>query len=192
MLTSADSSILTIRRLAARALATLAAVLATGAIVLPAEPTGALAASTPTCATSGLVIWLNQEGGGGALGSIYYKLELTNLSGHTCTLYGFPGVAAVNLAGRQLGLAATREQTPKKGLVTLAGGRATLANSETATAIVRIIDVGALPGCRPVAAAGLRVYPPGQTRSKVVPFPFETCSRGGRSNLIVQAVSASE
>ncbi len=171
MLTSADWRIPKVRRLAVRASATLAATLATGAIVLPAEPPGALAASTPTCATSGLVIWLNQEGGGGALGSIYYKLELTNLSGHACTLYGFPGVAAVNLAGRQLGLAATRETTPKN---------------------VRIVDVGALPGCRPVAAAGLRVYPPGQTRSKVIPFPFETCSRGGRSSLLVQAVSASE
>ena len=192
MLTSADWSIPKIRRLARRASATLAAALAMGAIVLPAEPTGALAASTPTCATSGLVIWLNQEGGGGALGSIYYKLELTNLSGHTCTLYGFPGVAAVDLAGRQLGLAAARESTPKKGLVTLAGGVSTLTNHETATAIVRIVDVGALPGCRPVAAAGLRVYPPGQTPSKVIPFPFETCTRGGRSSLLVQAVSASE
>ncbi len=192
MLTSADWRVPKVRRLAVRASATLAATLATGAIVLPAEPPGALAASTPTCATSGLVIWLNQEGGGGALGSIYYKLELTNLSGHACTLYGFPGVAAVNLAGRQLGLAATRETTPKNGLVTLAGGRSTLTNHETATAIVRIVDVGALPGCRPVAAAGLRVYPPGQTRSKVIPFPFETCSRGGRSSLLVQAVSASE
>jgi hypothetical protein len=120
------------------------------------------------------------------------SIELTNLSGHTCTLDGFPGVAAVNLAGRRLGLAATREQTPKKGLVTLAAGASTFTSSETATAIVRIVDVGALPGCRPVAAAGLRVYPPGQTRSKVIPFPFETCSRGGRSSLLVQAVSASE
>jgi hypothetical protein len=192
MLTSADRSIPKIRRLAGRASATLAATLAMGAIVLPGQPTGALAASTPTCATSGLVIWLNQEGGGGALGSIYYKLELTNLSGRTCTLYGFPGVAAVNLAGRQLGLAATRESTPKKGLVTLSGGASTLSSNETATAIVRIIDVGALPGCRPVVAAGLRVYPPGQTRSKVIPFPFEICSRGARSSLLVQAVSASE
>jgi len=191
MLTFADSSMSNIRRRAARTLATLAAVLAAGAIVFPAEPTGALAASTPACATSGLVIWLNQEGGGGALGSVYYKLELTNFSGHACTLNGFPGVAAVNLAGRQLGLAATREQTPKKGLVTLAGGPSTLTGGESATAIVRIIDVGALPGCRPVVAAGLRVYPPGQTRSKVIPFPFETCTRGGRSSLLVQAVSAS-
>jgi hypothetical protein len=186
------SRILTLRRLAARASAALPAGLALGALALPADPSGALAASTPACTTSGLVIWLNQEGGGGALGSIYYKLELTNLSGHACTLYGFPGVAAVNLAGRQLGLAATREPTPKKRLVTLAGAHATLTNGDTATALVRIIDVGALPGCRPVAAAGLRVYPPGQTRSKVIPFPFETCSRGGRSNLLVQAVGAQE
>jgi hypothetical protein len=194
MLTSRNPRSPRLRRLAARVLAVLGAGLAAGAILLPAEPTGALAASTPACATSGLVIWLNQESGGGALGSVYYKLELTNLSGHACTLYGYPGVAAVSLAGRQLGLAATHEVTPKKGLVTLAGGRSTLTGNETATAtaIVRIVDVGALPGCRPVSAAGLRVYPPGQTRAKVVPFPFETCTRGRLSNLLVQAVSASE
>lgn len=185
MLTSRNPRSPRLRRLAAPVLAVLGAGPAAGAIVLPAEPAGAFAVSTPACATSGLVIWLNQEGGGGALGSIYYKLELTNLSGHACTLYGYPGVAAVSLAGRQLGLAATREPTPKKDVVTLA-------NSETATAIVRIVDVGALPGCRPVSAAGLRVYPPGQTRAKVVPFPFETCTRGGRGNLLVQAVSGSE
>jgi hypothetical protein len=192
MLRPFASHILVLRRRCARASAASAAALALGALALPAGPTGALAASTPACTTSGLVIWLNQEGGGGALGSIYYKLELTNLSGHACTLYGFPGVAAVNLAGRQLGLAATREPTPRKPLVTLAGAHATLTDGDTASALIRIVDVGALPGCRPVAAAGLRVYPPGQTRSKVIPFPFETCSRGGRSNLLVQAVGAQE
>lgn len=192
MLRPFTSHILVLRRRCARASAASAAALALGALALPAGPTGALAASTPACTTSGLVIWLNQEGGGGALGSIYYKLELTNLSGHACTLYGFPGVAAVNLAGRQLGLAATREPTPRKPLVTLAGAHVTLTDGDTASALIRIVDVGALPGCRPVAAAGLRVYPPGQTRSKVIPFPFETCSRGGRSNLLVQAVGAQE
>ena len=163
--------------------------LAIGTFALSATPTGALAASTPKCATSSLVVWLNQEGGGGTLGSIYYKLELTNLSGHPCTLYGYPGVAAVNLAGHQLGVAAVREPTPATRPVTLASGSSTLANGSTATALVRIIEVGALPGCRPVAAAGLRVYPPGQTRSKVIPFPFEACSRAGRGNLAIQAVT---
>lgn len=189
MLRPSRSHVRTLRRLVGRTGIALVPVLALGATAVPAQPTGALAAGTPKCATSGLVIWLNQEGGGGTLGSIYYELELTNLSGHTCTLYGYPGVAAVNLAGRQLGAAARREPTPGKGLVTLASGSSTLNNGSTATALVRIVDVGALPGCRPVAAAGLRVYPPGQTRSKVIPFPFEACSRAGHTNLAIQAVA---
>jgi hypothetical protein len=192
MLKAARTRFQTPRRVVLRAALALAPVLALGAAAVPTQPTAALAAGTPRCATSGLVVWLNQEGGGGTLGSIYYKLELTNLSGHTCTLYGYPGVAAVNLAGHQLGGAAMREATPGKGLVTLANGSSTLNNSSTATAIVRIVTVGALPGCRPVAAAGLRVYPPGQKSSKVIPFPFEACSRAGHSNLVVQAVAKGE
>ncbi len=192
MLRAARPRFQTPRRVAVRAALALVPVLALGAVAVPTQPTVALAAGAPECATSGLVVWLNQEGGGGTLGSIYYKLELTNLSGHTCTLYGYPGVAAVNLAGHQLGGAAMRERTPGKGLVTLASGAATLDNSSTATAIVRIVTVGALPGCRPVAAAGLRVYPPGQKASKVIPFPFEACSRSGHTNLVIQAVAKGE
>jgi hypothetical protein len=192
MLRAARPRFHTLRRVTMRTAVALAPVLALGAVALPTQPTATLAAGAPKCATSGLVVWLNQEGGGGTLGSIYYKLALTNLSGHTCTLYGYPGVAAVNLAGRQLGVGAMREQTPGKGLVTLASGSSTLNNASTATALVRIVTVGALPGCRPVAAAGLRVYPPGQKSSKVIPFPFEACSRAGHTNLIIQAVAPSE
>lgn len=163
----------------------LASVVALAFTASPAAPAGAAAAGTPKCATSGLVIWLNDEQGGGTAGSIYYKLELTNLSGHACTLLGYPGVSAVNLGGHQLGSAARQEAFHKPRLVTLASG-------SDATAVLRIVDAGALPACRPVTAAGLRVYPPGQTRSKVVPFPFQACSRAGQSDLVVRAVTPLE
>jgi Protein of unknown function (DUF4232) len=162
------------------------------AITLPSSSpatAAALAAATPSCATSGLVIWLSEVPGGGTAGSIYYKLELTNLSGHTCTLLGYPGVSAVNLAGRQLGAGAMRETARRPRLVTLVSGTPTLANGTTASAVLRIIDAGVEPSCRPVTAAGLRVYPPGQSSSKMVPFPFQSCSRAGRSNLAVQALT---
>jgi hypothetical protein len=150
----------------------------------------ALASAAPPCTTSGLVIWLNEAPGGGTAGSIYYRLELTNQSGRTCTLRGYPGVSAVDLRGRPLGAGAAREGsggTPR--LVTLASGRPTLANGTTATAVLRILDAGAISGCRPAIAAGLRVYPPGQRSSKVVPFPFEACSRAGQGNLAVGALT---
>jgi len=68
----------------------------------------------------------------------------------------------------------------------------TLANGKTATAVLGIVDTGAFSqsACRPVTAAGLRVFPPNQTRSKDVPFPFRTCSRRpGPASLKVGAVT---
>jgi hypothetical protein len=146
-----------------------------------AQASAHIATNSP-CATSGLVIWLDTEGNG-ALGSIYYKLELTNLSGHTCTLHGFPGVSAVSLGGGQLGRAASRESTGKLKTVTLP-------NRATATALLRIVAAGNFPSsvCGQTMAAGLRVFPPGQTTSKVVPFPFEACSRSGPAYLSVRAL----
>ncbi|MGO9321750.1 MAG: DUF4232 domain-containing protein [Solirubrobacteraceae bacterium] len=158
-----------------------AALLATAAP--PAPAASARAAGAPSCATSGLVIWLNAEGSGTA-GSFYYKIEFANLSGRTCTLAGYPGVSAVNLRGRQIGSPAGREATGKPGVVTLAP-------EAQATAIVRVVDVGALPAsCHPATAAGFRVYPPGQRTSKLVPFPFRTCSKLGQSAMSVRAVKS--
>jgi Protein of unknown function (DUF4232) len=131
------------------------------------------AAATPACQTAGLVVWINTQGNGTA-GTIFYTLNFTNLSGHPCALRGFPGVSAVNLRGRRLGRAATRNpgQTVKN---------VTLTNGHTAHAVLGIVDIGALPpsSCPPTLAAGLRVFPPNQRSSKVIPFPFPACGRAG-------------
>lgn len=152
------------------------------AIASIASARGAHSASA-TCKTSGLVVWLNTEGNGAA-GSVFYKLQLTNLSGHSCVLHGYPGVSAVNLAGKRLGKSASHEKVGKVKSVTLKQGG-------TATATLRVVEAGNFPTgkCRPTTAAGLRVYPPGQSKSKVVPFPFAACSRSGPSFLSVRAVS---
>jgi len=138
---------------------------------------------TPLCQTPGLVIWLDTTGNGTA-GTTFYKLHFTNLSGHACTLNGFPFLFAVNLTGHQVGPRAVfRKPTPH--LVRLANGN-------TATAVLGIVDTGVFSrsACRPVTAAGLRVFPPNQTRSKLVPFPFSTCSRPrGPASLNVGAVT---
>jgi hypothetical protein len=39
-----------------------------------------------------------------------------------------------------------------------------------------------------VTAAGLRIYPPGQTQSKRVPFPFAACSKTGPQYLKIYPV----
>jgi Protein of unknown function (DUF4232) len=148
----------------------------------PARPdTGAF---TPLCQTPGLVVWLDTQGNGAA-GTIFYKLNFTNLSGRACTLNGFPFVFAVNLAGRQVGPRAVFRTPPSPRLVRLANGK-------TATAVLGIVETGNFTpsACRPVTAAGLRVFPPNQTRSKVVPFPFSTCSRThGPASLNIGAVT---
>ncbi|HYM44663.1 MAG TPA: DUF4232 domain-containing protein [Solirubrobacteraceae bacterium] len=170
-------------RLITATTAACAAALASAALAATASPAApARAATAPKCATSGLVIWLNTTGNG-ALGSIYYNLYFTNLSGHACSLRGYPGVSAVNLAGQRLGAGAGRETVQKPSTVTLARGA-------TAMAVLRIVAAGNFPTsvCREVTAAGLRVYPPGQTASKVIPFPFQACSRAGMSNLFVRTV----
>ena len=139
-------------------------------------------ASVPRCA-SGLVVWLDTEGSGTA-GSVYYKLKLTNLSGRRCALRGYPGVSAVGLTGRQLGSAATRNTHTSVRTVVLAP-------AGTASAVLQINDVGVFTSslCRPVTAAGLRVYPPNATEAKLIPFPFRACSRSGRAYLHVEAVA---
>jgi Protein of unknown function (DUF4232) len=143
---------------------------------------GASAATVPRCTTSGLVVWLDTHPGGTA-GSLIYRLELTNLSGRTCSVFGYPGVSAVDLAGRQLGSSATRDHARVAHTVTLRNGH-------TAVSLVRIVNVGNFPSasCGPVMAAGLRVFPPNSATSKIVPFPFRACSRTAPTYLFVRVV----
>src|SRR5215469_261367 len=48
------------------------------------------------------------------------------------------------------------------------------------TGVLALTDVGVFSGraCHPVTAAGLRVYPPNQFTSKLVPYPFGACTTG--------------
>jgi hypothetical protein len=168
------------RLLAAGAAACAAVVVPAGALAAPGPPAGAARTVTPACATSGLDVWLDTQGNGTA-GTTFYNLEFTNLSGSSCTLFGFPGVSGVTLGGAQLGSAASRSGTPHA---------VTLANGATAKAVLGIVDVGVLPPsqCQPVTAAGLRVFPPGQTSSRRVPFPFGACAKSGPIYLTIQPV----
>jgi hypothetical protein len=169
-------------------LAALVMLTGSGAGASPARNARAEAdAVTPSCPTAGLVVWLNTLSGGGAAGSYYYDLDFTNLSGHACSLLGYPGVSAVSLGGRQLGSPASRNRTSKAKLVELANG-------ETASALLRLVNAAnySAAQCRQVVAAGLRVYPPNQTKSKIVPFPFSACSRSGPQFLSIEAVKKAE
>jgi hypothetical protein len=171
----------------AAAIACAAALIPGVALAATSSPASrAAAATTPACATSGLVVWLDVPAGNGYAGGTYFYLEFTNLSGHACTLHGSPGVSAVSLSGRQLGSPARGDYTGSPAAVVLASGA-------TATAKLQISDPGDFgnscllsgstpgpgnPGRLPTAA-GLRVYPPNQLKSKVVPYPFSACAHTG-------------
>jgi Protein of unknown function (DUF4232) len=168
-----------------------AAAIASGVALVPAvalaaasAPAAHDAAAIPACATSGLVVWLNVPPGNDFAGGAAYNLEFTNQSGHACTLHGYPGVSAVSLSGRQL-------PTPA-GWAGAPSATVTLASGATATAPLQVADTGDFggqcfqrppqgpgkPGVLPVAA-GLRVYPPNQVASKVVPYPLQACAHTG-------------
>ena len=153
------------------------------ALAAPGQPASQAApAVAPLCQTPGLVIWLDTNGDDTA-GSAYYHLEFTNLSRHRCTLNGFPFLAAVDLHGHQLGRRASFDHSTAPHLVTLGRGK-------TVTALLQVVDAGNYPrtACHPVTAAGLRIYPPNQTRSKIVPFPLPVCSKTAPRILIVGPV----
>jgi Domain of unknown function (DUF4232) len=153
------------------------------------------AATTPECAASGLFIRVDTVGQIYA-GGVSYTLKFTNLSGHACTLYGYPGVWAVTVSGRPMGSPATGG--------TINPATVTLANGATATATLQITDPASfgtacfLPGSAPApgrpgtlpTAAGLHVIPP-NPRSfsyKVIPFPFKACYKSGPVYLRVTPV----
>jgi hypothetical protein len=140
-----------------------------GAVSSGASARTAVSAAAPKCSSTGTAVWFGLGLGGGTAGSIYYPLEFSNVSHHTCTLDGYPGVSGYR-GGAQVGPAASRNTEPH-GTVTLTPGA-------TAHAILRIVDWGALCS-KEVVADGLRIYPPGQTTSQEVPFSFGACAHRG-------------
>jgi hypothetical protein len=140
------------------------------------------ASTTPRCKTPGLSIWLGVGSGGGQAGGIVYPLEFTNVSGHTCQLYGFPGVSAER-AGNQVGSAAGRDHS-------LPARTVTLRNRATAHALLQITDVSAFPpaSCNAITAGGITVYPPGARTAAEIPFRFRACSAKGPVFLSVKTV----
>lgn len=137
--------------------------------------TATSAALIPRCTASNLGVWLALDQGNGAAGTIYYPLEFTNLSHHTCYLYGYPGVTARDRNGHQLGSPAGWRSLHGARIVNVAPGA-------TAHTILGYHDVVVEPGsgCNQVnSAVELRVYPPGQRRATDAAFSFPVCSHRG-------------
>jgi hypothetical protein len=158
----------------------LAVLLGTLAVPALASP----ATAVPACTASDLGVWVAISRGGVAAGSVYYPLELTNLSGHACSLDGYPGVSALSRAGTQQGSPASRYQAGTPRTVVIAAG---------ATAHAQFLwsdgAVYTAPGCDPTSdVQTLRVYPPGQRSATSALFSLEVCSRAGVTYMSVGPV----
>ncbi len=132
------------------------------------------------CATSALKVSLGPANG--TAGTTFYPLNFFNQSNTTCTLRGYPGVSAVTSSGKQIGNPASRVQS-RFGTVALAPGT-------QHSASVGVVETGNFSAsqCRPVMAAGFKVFPPNQTRSVTLKKNFSTCSSTTTTSLRVTAV----
>ena len=133
--------------------------------------TAAAAGGPGSCATRDLSAKVGQSQG--TAGSTYVNIVFTNISGKTCTVYGYPGVS---LAGgtpvTQIGLSATESTAAPRQLVTLTAGA-------VGNALLQIVDAGNFPSatCAPVNATYLQIYPPNQTTPIYLQFSSQTCSK---------------
>lgn len=139
-------------------------------------------AGTPECRTADLHVGAGRVNG--TAGTFYVPIRFTNAGAHPCELVGYPGVSYLaSPGGSQVGDAAQRQGS--------AGSPVVLRPGQTASAIVGMVDVGALPAssCRPTSVAGFRVYPPDQTASVFVAHRGTGCAgHTGQPQLTVRAV----
>lgn len=141
------------------------------ATTTPGSPApGTTPAGSPAlCKAAGLTAATDATGGGAA-GSVYMKLNLTNKGTEPCILRGFAGVSLVaDAAGAPIGAPATRDDSAAVVDVLLAPG-------QTGTAVLRYTQAGNYMDCSPVDAAGYRIYPPEDTDSLFLPQPTKACS----------------
>lgn len=138
----------------------------------PVTQSTSASATSNQCPASALHVSVNRTKGGAAAGTDYVALDFTNVSAHSCVLFGFPGVSWVSgNPGSQLGDAASRVTSYPSVNVPLAHGA-------VAHAWLGIADAGNFPAsmCKPVTAHWLKVYPPDQYASLYVPFSAQVCA----------------
>ena len=124
------------------------------------------AASTRHCTAADLGVWIPPNQGNGAAGTIYYPLEFTNLSHSTCSMYGFPGVSAINSNGHQLGVPATWPGGTRRTVTLVPGATA------HATLAYHDAVIGSYPPANHAQAFELRIYPPGQRSTQEAYWPL--------------------
>ncbi|BEP14273.1 DUF4232 domain-containing protein [Acidothermaceae bacterium B102] len=132
------------------------------------KPTATRTTTAPTTSVSAVPgghclnaqLAVSLKAGSPGAGQIYTTIVFTNTSTTPCTLSGHPGVSYVaGSDGHQVGNSASRDP----GTV----ATITLAPTGTASALLHEANYQGFDQavCKPVPTEGLRVYPPGGTRS---------------------------
>lgn len=124
----------------------------------------------PLCTADKLSGAVEDTPGGGAAGSAYRTLVLTNTSPAACSTMGFPGVSYLSVSGSQVGAPAARSEGTPETLVVLEPG-------QSATAVLRETrpeNYG--EACGLVDTSGFLVYPPEDTGSLTIAHAGSGCS----------------
>ncbi|UZX01887.1 DUF4232 domain-containing protein [Arthrobacter sp. CDRTa11] len=137
----------------------------------PQTPSATTSALTgPALCKAGSLSAATDASGGGAAGSVYMNLILTNTGSEPCLLRGFPGVSlAADAAGGPIGAPAKRDETVPVADVLLAPGKA-------GSAVLRYTNAGNYTDCTRTDAAGYRIYPPEDTASLFLAQPTQACT----------------
>ncbi|MET3945735.1 hypothetical protein ABIB49_000410 [Arthrobacter sp. UYCu512] len=160
-----------------------------GAAATAPAPSASASASAPApstpagpglCKAAGLTATTDATGGGAA-GSVYMQLILTNSGTEPCRLVGFAGVSlTADANGAPIGAPAARDESTPSAEVLLAPGQA-------GTATLRYTQARNYSDCTLVHAAGFRVYPPEDTASLFIAEPHDACSNAGINVLTIGA-----
>jgi hypothetical protein len=113
-------------------------------------------------------------------GTQYTSFVITNLSGQTCTVSGYPRIVALGADGRPVGRPALTSaflpHTGRKGPRTV-----TIARDGTASFLVESSDspLSSIQGCRPRSVSGDRILLPGSRRAATMPSAVGKVCSGG-------------
>lgn len=126
------------------------------------------ARSFPRCDTNQLSLRFVENNPGA--GNTYNKYALTNVSGRTCTLYGYPGVELLSKYNKPVGVTVERDASKPKTTVTLRP-------SAKAYFVLRYGNKANYDGqCAPDSAK-IEVTPPNTYNHLIISHPESACRR---------------
>jgi Protein of unknown function (DUF4232) len=104
--------------------------------------------------------------GDAAAGTVFYALRFTNISRRTCGMIGYPKTYAEYQDGKVIGNASRKIRGPQRWFAVTPGA--------TVHSVLGIAEAGNICS-KPVWAAGMRVFAPGQFASSWLNFKFQAC-----------------